>query len=1824
MSEFLKRIADFSPRRLLLLAAELEERVRSLEARNRAPIAIVGMGCRFPGGVRDAASYWELLAEGRDAITEVPVWRWDAAALFDPDPHAPGRVASRWGGFVDNPEYFDSAFFGIAPVEAEAMDPQQRLLLEVTWEALEDAAIPPPSLSGSRTGVWVGLCNSDYAQRTLNQPGVQLDAYFAQGASHAVAAGRISYFLGLRGPSVAVDTACSASLVAVHQACQSLRLNETDLALAGGVNLLFTPEVTVALSRAQMMSPDGRCKAFSADADGFVRSEGCGIVVLKRLADALRDGDRVVAVMRGSAVNQDGRSSGITAPNGPSQEDVIRTALADAGLPAEAIGYVEAHGTGTPLGDPIELRAIQAALGEGRSPENPLVVGSVKSNIGHAESAAGIAGLIKLALCLDRRQIPASLHFTTPTAGVEWQSNHLRVPAAIEPWALPSGCLERVGAVSSFGFSGTNAHLILSQAPPEAARPDVAETPSVIVLSAHTGAAIKGMAAQLADCLREDSTLRLSDVAWTLATGRANFAQRAALVAASKQHLIEELTLLAGEETSLDSAENQPQQTGVFRGQTPARKPRIAFLFSGQGGEHAGMGLSLLEHSQVFRSAVSEIDEALTGLLPVRIETIFRSQHDELAQSGLVQPALFAFQYGLARMWQSWGIEPHIVAGHSMGQILACTFAGVLSVADAARLIAARGRTTGELGDPGGMVAVAGCEEDVLAALRGYEADVSIAAINGPSSVVISGRAEPLEQATQAFERAGFRVKRLNITYGSHSPAMQRVLPAFYQEAAQHSYHAPRLPILADLTGELVTDANTFGAQYFTSHLSRPVQFHRCLNRLHTYGCDLAIEMGPRAVLTVFGRERESSTTRWIASANGREPDFTALQSALAEAFSAGAPLDWKAILAESGGRKVALPTYPFERERYWIEAEAKHAPASAQPLSTQSTATHGLAGVRLDAAIPLFAAELQRPLPLHLDDHRVGAEVVLPSSAYVSQAWSAFRDTQPDSAAQTLPALTISGLAIHRPLQPGQDTVSLQTALSPLPGSAASFRISSRRPGELEWSLHATGHIHPIQNPVVQTPSDTEPSSALTPTFDRSTARSMLGEDFYQRLDDQQIHLTGAFRTIRQLWYRPGTAQALIEWDEALYGRIDPSAAPHPALLDACFQALGAAALAGDDAQLRLMTAIREFHLFSPLRARMLVEAHLLLQPDGAAEGSILVFDATDSALLASATGILLRPVAAEIHAEQTGENWLYEQDWQPAPLALPAIPQNARWLILGSPQGIAAAVVERLLSHGQEARLLAKESSLPSLDCPHQVVDLRTLDLREGRADNPAQEAAILGEQAVDLLAAAADLWRSLAPSVSSLWLFTFGAQAHPVTSQAALLQSTLWGLARCATLEAPQRLRRIVDLDSQTSPDAVVSLIVQELLSADSEEQVAYTNTERRAFRLRRSSRSTPESTPPPLRGDGCYLLTGGLGGLGLRIAEYFGQARLGKLILVTRSQESIAARHAELDQLCAKGIDFEAVLADIADPHAMQSLFSRFGSDLPPLRGIVHMAAHIIAAPIATLSVEAIQSMVRAKVNGTWLLHRFSQSQPLDFFVAFSTSTALLGATNLTPYAAANSFLDAMASFRAAQNLPFTSINWGSWANMRLAGGDLQQQFASGGLLLMSYASALQWMSILIHENVRSAMVARIDWATLAPLYEARRTRHWLEHLRVPLPNPAPSPTGPAANPRWTVQRGESRLDALELAVRQESARVLGYRRGQLPGAHDRLADLGLDSLMAVDLRNHLQSMMGHPLPPTFAFEYPTPAQMAMALDLVLWGSGVVEEQAAATERDEIQI
>jgi acyl transferase domain-containing protein/acyl carrier protein len=932
---------------------EMQAKVRVLERARTEPIAIVGMGCRFPGDADSPTAYWQLLRDGVNAITEVPPGRWGRERYNALDPELAAKLPSPGGGFLSDVEGFDPAFFGISPREAVSMDPQQRLVLEVSWEALEHAGIDPSGLVGSATGVFVGVTAGDYWGHLRSADPTHLDVYIATGNSHNATAGRVAFTLGLQGPAMAVDTACSSSLAAVHLACQSLRLGESDLALAGGVNTMHSPDTFFAFFKWGMTAPDGRCKTFDDSADGFVRSEGCGMVVLKRLSDALSDGDRILALIRGSAVNQDGASSGFTVPNGLAQEAVIRQALRAAGVEPAAVSYVEAHGTGTSLGDPIELESLDAVLGQGRAPDRPLIVGSAKTNLGHLESAAGMAGLIKVVLSLQHGEIPPHLHFTTLNRRASFRGSPPIVPTRGMPWPIDG---PRIAGVSSFGISGTNAHVIVEEAgATQAAQSAVDRTAHILTISARTPAALNDLVGRWQECVASGSVPSLADAAFTANTGRAHFAHRIALVAPSIDRVREQLSAVANGETP----------RGVFRGETRSdQRVKIAFLFTGQGAQYAGMGRRLYETAPVFRRVLDQCAELLRPELDRPLLSIlYPAAGDEglIDQTGYAQPALFAVEYALAELWRSWGVEPTLVLGHSVGEYVAACVAGVLSLEDGLRLIAARGRLMQALPGGGAMAAVWAGEAEVRTVTG--RTGVEIAAVNGPASVTITGGEAAVAQACAALTAAGVRTQGLRVSHAFHSALMEPMLDAFTAVAETVRYAAPRVGVVSTVTGQRAVSGEVASAGYWRRQVREPVQFAAGMRTLAAQGCTVLVEVGPTPTLiglgqAVLGAERGT----WVPTLR-REPEpWETLLAGVGTLYAGGVAVDWRGLDAPYARQKVALPTYPFQRQRFWIDAkpEQEMAALPVKPMERWPDWLYELEWQALDS------------LPARADQHHV------------------------------------------------------------------------------------------------------------------------------------------------------------------------------------------------------------------------------------------------------------------------------------------------------------------------------------------------------------------------------------------------------------------------------------------------------------------------------------------------------------------------------------------------------------------------------------------------------------------------------------------------------------------------------------------------------------------------------------------------------------------------------------------------------------------------------------------------------------------------------------
>ncbi|MDB9526156.1 type I polyketide synthase [Oscillatoria sp. CS-180] len=918
MSNLTDRINQLSTsQRLLLALEEATTKLEAAEASKTEPIAIVGMGCRFPGEATQPEAFWQLLENGQDAVREIPGDRWDVDAYYSPSRETTGKIYTRSGAFLNQVDEFDAAFFGISPREAVKLDPQQRLLLEVCWEALERAGQAPQELTGSRTGVFVGIGQNDYVKR-LHQTGdvSQLDAYAASGNGFCFASGRLSHILGLQGPNMAIDTACSSSLVALHLACQSLRAGECSMALAGGVQLILSPEVTLSLSSMQALSPDGRCKTFDANADGYGRGEGCGVIVLKRLSDARANGDRILALVKGSAVNHDGRSSGLTVPNQRSQEELIRQALKQAKVSPADISYVEAHGTGTPLGDPIEMNALAKVLGLDRPADQPLHVGSVKTNIGHLEAAAGIAGIIKVILAMQHRQIPPHLHFQDPSPHINWQQFPVQVPTQCQPWNT-TGDTPRLAGVSSFAISGTNAHIILQEAPVQAPSRPAVNRPHLLTLSAKSEAALRDMAQDYQCYLREQPPA-FSDVCFTANSGRSPFPHRLAVLAES------------GEDAQQRLAEfiDGPQSPSVFQGKRSAvGKSAIAFLFTGQGSQMIGMGRQLYETQPTFRRILEQCQESLrSDLEHPLLEVLYPSPEnaaamaDLLTQTAYTQPALFAVEYALAQLWRQWGIEPSVVMGHSLGEYVAACIAGVFSLEDGLRLVAARGRLMQALPSTGSMMAVLTGEAELRPWLAEYGEAIAIAAFNGPDNLVLSGQQEALTALGDSLTAANIEIRPLKVSHAFHSPLMEPMVQAFTTVAEQITYQPPQIKLISNITGQVATEAIATAA-YWCDHIRQPVRFAAGMNTLQHAETTTFLEMGPKPVLLGMGRRCFPQTEAlWLPSLRPGQADWTQLLTSLAQLYTHGYDIDWQGFEQDDHRIRLPLPTYPFQRQRYWVD----------------------------------------------------------------------------------------------------------------------------------------------------------------------------------------------------------------------------------------------------------------------------------------------------------------------------------------------------------------------------------------------------------------------------------------------------------------------------------------------------------------------------------------------------------------------------------------------------------------------------------------------------------------------------------------------------------------------------------------------------------------------------------------------------------------------------------------------------------------------------------------------------------------------------------------
>ncbi|MCC6135726.1 MAG: SDR family NAD(P)-dependent oxidoreductase [Gammaproteobacteria bacterium] len=1233
--------------RTVLLLKQMQAKLDAAERKAREPIAVIGMGCRLPGGADSVDAFWQLLESGTDAITEAPPDRWDVNAWYDPDPDAPGKMNTRWGGFLREVDRFDAEFFGISPREAISMDPQQRLVLEVAWEALEHAGLPPLSLSGSRTGVFLGICTSDYARlgETAGDSSA-LDTYSATGGACGVAAGRLSYTLGLQGPSLVVDTACSSSLVATHLAVQSLRLDECRLALAGGVNLVLLPDGTVSLSRLRMMAPDGRCKAFDAAADGFVRGEGCGIVVLKRLADAIADGDQVLAVIRGSAVNQDGRSAGLTAPNGLAQEAVVRDALANAGLAPAEVAYVEAHGTGTVLGDPIEMNALAQAMAAGRT--QPLHVGSAKTNLGHLEAAAGIAGLIKAVEVVRHGRIPPSLHFHQLNPHIHPGACPILVPVTAVD--LPAD-RTRIAGVSSFGFSGTNAHLVLEGPPPMApaslspfAFDLLPRSAEVLPLSARDAKALDALRERMS---RAEALDDYPNACFTAGVGRSPMECRLAVVAANGDEARERLA--------------HPTTGHLVTG-----RPRIAFLFTGQGSQFSGMGRPLYETEPVFRETLDRCAAVLDPLLGRSLIELMFAGGSELDRTEFAQPALLAYEIAMTALWRAWGVEPDALLGHSLGEYAAAVVAEAATLDEVLRLVARRGQLMQALPAGGAMAAVM-ADATRLTAVLAADPRLSLAADNGPKMATLSGPESAVEMACSTLDAQGIVSRRLTVSHAFHSSLLDPMLDDLEQAAIKIEWRTPRLPLIGNLTGEPVVG---FDAHYWRRHSRQPVAFAPGVRQLAALGCEVFLEVGPQPILLGLGRSCIQGG-EWLASACRNNANDQALMETLGRLFELGVNIDWRAVHARRNRRLITLPSYPFQRRRYWRATTAPMVGATAHPLL----------GERLDLTdgSVVFHSQLPAPGAAYLMEHRVGGQPIVPAAAWLEAGAHA--------AARCGYAPALAAIRFEAPL-----ILAVPHEIQVVLANAGISIYSRSLEQDAAWTRHFAAQLAETGVP----PEPVQPEQCLEPVDPAA---------LYVWLSNGGLDCGPTFRRIAAAWRGPNIALARLT-------SIDPAGHQlHPMLLDAALQTLAVATFEQGDGVMRIPVSLDRFHLEVAEVETGNLWGQARLQGVGDELSADLRLVDAEGHLLAWANGLRLARQASD----DPWRRWLLEPIWRTR--TLPPDPTRiVERLALDLPTATAKPELAALAGLGERLDAAAAAYAARALaELPREAVAPRHLALYE-----------------------------------------------------------------------------------------------------------------------------------------------------------------------------------------------------------------------------------------------------------------------------------------------------------------------------------------------------------------------------------------------------------------------------------------------------------------------------------------------------------------------------
>jgi acyl transferase domain-containing protein/acyl carrier protein len=1769
------------------------------------PLAIVGIGCRLPGGADSADRLWNLLCNETDATSVVPESRWHAARYHDPNPAKVGKIVTRRGGFLSDIDQFDPQFFGISPREAHSLDPQQRLLLHATWEALEDGGISADDLAGTDVGVFIGGFTLDY-QLLQNQGRTsryRFKSHSATGMMMTMLANRISHAFDFRGPSMTIDTACSGSLVAVHLAAQSIWSGECDVALAGGVNIMIGPNTAIAESKSGFLSPGGRSKAFDDSADGYARGEGGAIVVIKPLQRALEDGDEIYAQILGTAVSQDGHTDGITVPREEAQEAAVRTALRRAGVQPNEVGYVEAHGTGTPLGDPIEVRALANSLALDRPATHPLLIGSIKTNIGHLEAGAGVAGLIKAALVAKHGYIPANLHLRNPNRHVSLPDLKIDVPATGR--SFPD-CERRIVGVNSFGFGGTNAHVVLAEPPGphhvSATDHPPALLPTVLPISARSEEALVATAGRLAGHLAAHPDITLPDLSYTLGQRRTHLNHRHTVIADSITDAREQLRAIAdGGQISTGRA---------------ATAPKLAFVCTGMGPQWWKMCRGLLGTFATFTDSILRSDRELSRHADWSlVEELGRDETcSRMPETEIAQPANFAIQVALAEQLAEFGISPDAVVGHSAGEVAAHHIAGLLTFEQAIEVIYHRSRLQQRTSGQGRMLAVGLDTESLMQTISGKPLDefgrrVSVAAINSPSAVTVAGDSDLLADMARQLDEAGIFNRYLSVKVPYHTHYMEAVKDDLLSALGGLSSKTAALPLYSTVTGEQL-DSYQAGAAYWWQNTRATVLFEPAIRRMLDDGYTCFVELGPHPVLAasifeIAGKKRVSV----MATQRRDHDDSRALLSCVGTLHCNGHDVAWKAVAPRGQGRLLKLPSYPWQSKRFWNESQEATEALFYHPV-------HPLLGQSVSGVHPTWEAELSTVLNTFLADHRIQGSVVLPGAAYVEMALAAARSTYGSNH-------SVDNLVLHRAviLDETCDPI-LRTTLNEADGTLEFAAFTATADGESKWVITATGEL----NVMPAAPHRHDP-----PRGDEPIA-TISGDDFYVRTEFLGFDYGDTFRSIQGVTAGEDWAVAEVTVPSAIADEVHQYRF-HPALIDGAFQTLFGAPFLGQKKyeDPYLPTRIRRCAVYGPPEEQMMVHARVVSATSEAVESDITITDRLGNPL-AVFDGFVVQSLSASSRMSVDHiDKGLYEIQWceksgekSPVAQAERANVRDGSWLVFADAAGVGAAVVKELRSRGNRALTVGHHlvDALTEVDggylvnpgSPEQMGDLVALLGSSGDVAgivncwpldisdrSPAEDNHQLGAFTVLRLVKALAEYDTVKPR---LFLVTANAQPVPGTRLSAVDQAAVWGLGRViGHQELSEYWGGLIDIDLDTDldtdaaldPESTASRMCEHLLGDGAEDQIAIRGSMTFVPRLRLCDTLT-KPFPTKLTPDATYVVTGGVGALGRAVAGYLAEHGARHITLLNRSAIPPRDRWAVLteddqhhatvsmiravERLGARITTASVDVADVEQVSAWLHDHARHGGR--PIRGIVHAAGSVADQLLVNMSEDDYAKVVRPKITGARVLHDAFKDHDLEFFVMFGSAGSTIASPGQGNYAAANAFLDAFAHFRQAQGLPALTIGWGPWSVGMVEELKLEKIYASRGIELITPAVGGRILDRLIGQKTPNVVAITADWSRARHAGLGGRLPMMFSELETAESSPHQADSESSILDVLVATPEADRLAVIVDKVRHIVATVFDCAVTDIE-CDDILDDIGLDSMMAMDFRVRINTTFSIDVP-----------------------------------------